>query len=84
MIYSGYRLIEDINLTVPGPDRVVRRTWRVRLFTLPWRPLAANRTEPTVLPDPSMYASGDMIIAHPETMRRIKDMLATQGKKANP
>lgn len=70
---AGLQLIANDILTIPGPDREVRRTWRERLFTIPWTPLKATRKEPTRIPDPNFYVDhiNNRIIAHPSVIDRI-------------
>tara|TARA_A100001201_G_scaffold143757_1_gene147266 strand:- start:17821 stop:18051 length:231 start_codon:yes stop_codon:yes gene_type:complete len=76
MLY-GKEIFENPNLTIQGPDR--RRTIKERLFSRPWRPFVAS--EPTRIPDPSVYASDKAIFAHPETARKMKDLIAAKAQK---
>lgn len=70
--FNGLRIHENHLLTVRGPDLVTRRSWVERIFSLPWRPLVASHVEPTFLPDPHVYRNGAVLIAHQDTIRRMK------------
>ena len=52
---QGIRVIDAPNLVVQKGFDTIRRTWRERLFTLPWRPLRATREVPHYEPDPNLY-----------------------------
>jgi hypothetical protein len=67
-------------LTNPALCKTVRRTWRERLLTLPWRPLVKTRTEP----DPHLYKvrqpedlygfvseGREFYVGHPATVRNL-------------
>lgn len=73
----GMRILENPHLTVPGVPYAVRRTWRERLFTRPWRPLQRDRMVTPMLPSRSCYILSDGSIAmHPETARALRAALA--------
>lgn len=70
------RFTENINLTVPGPLKTVPRTWRERLFSLPWRPLQATRQVQTYVPDPNVYRlENGMVVGHPVTIAQLRSKL---------
>ncbi len=63
---SGFGLLTNEHLTC---TKLVRRTWRERLFSLrPW-----VKDKPITVPDPRFYfiRGGNSILAHPETMRDL-------------
>lgn len=73
------RFSESVTLTVPGPIEIVARTWRERLFSLPWRPLQATRQVQTYVPDPNVYQLGNgLVVGHPVTIARLRAKLSTQ------
>lgn len=51
----GMDIYENPAMVVPGKPERVRRTWRERLFSLPWRPLQATRVVIPMVPDPQIY-----------------------------
>jgi hypothetical protein len=79
--FASVRLIESPYLTV-AVSFVVRRPWRERLFSRPWRP--CQRTRTVIQQEPSRGAlqlpNGD-IVMHPEMARRLRESLATRGKE---
>lgn len=82
-LFENFSCLENVNLTIPGPDQKtdheVKRSWKERLFTLPWRPFKKTRhyvsIRETRLPDPQYYIMGRNIIAHPATMQRLRNEL---------
>jgi hypothetical protein len=87
---AGYTLVEDMTLTVPGPivdeDRWVRRTWKERLFSRPWKPLISKKQitvkVQTYLPDPQHYFihKNKEIVGHPQTLQKLKQTTEEQEK----
>lgn len=79
--YTGFKVMPNPHLTVPGPDQIVARTWRERMFTWPWRPLQKTRRIPTMIPDPKVYATNTpemikiigypAVFGHPETLKHF-------------
>jgi hypothetical protein len=79
----GYRLLANINLTVPGPDLVVLLKFKERIFSWPWRPFQKTKVIKTVLPDPKIYVTStpemvkifgcETILGHPETLKHLKN-----------
>ena len=57
----------------------VRRTWRERLLSWPWKPWVAERLEITMAPDPNLYRAGAVIVGHPETIKAATAHLAAQA-----
>jgi hypothetical protein len=66
--FGGLKIIESVNcvsFTGKTLHREIPRTWKSRLFTLPWRPW--KKTEIISYPEtkPEMYRIGDTIAATP-------------------
>jgi len=80
----GVRVFLNEILTVPGDPARVRRTWRERLLSRPWRPLRAFKMIPTVKPDPSVYRTAQGLFMHPDTWRRIQRQMLAAEKKEQP
>jgi hypothetical protein len=66
-------------LTVAGPPVEIRRPWRERLFSLPWCPWQASRTETPQIPDPKPMLIGNLIFMHPDTWANLKRELDEHG-----
>lgn len=77
---NGLRVIESVLLTEAGKPYEVRRPWRERLFSRPWRPLQATRTVTPQIPMQGGYqlANGTLVM-HPETVRRIRETISENG-----
>jgi hypothetical protein len=72
----GVRIIESHIMTEAGEPYEVARTWRERLFSLPWRPLKATRTVVPQVPMRSVIklANGDLVM-HPAIAEEFKHKL---------
>ena len=66
-------------LTVAGPPVKVRRAWRERLFSRPWKPWRATRTVIPQIPDPHAMLVGNLLIMHPDTWARMRRELDERG-----
>lgn len=71
---SGFKIITNDHLMVDGEPIQIRRSWRERLFSRPWRPWAAVRTFIPKIPSPQIFEWGDTLIMHSETMRKFREM----------
>ena len=75
MTFGGLRVIESEWLTQDGEPVQVRRTWRERLFSRPWRPLQATRTViPQVPYQGAMTLGRDAVVMHPAIARQMREM----------
>lgn len=59
----------------------VRRSWRERLFTRPWRPRVRSKIVMvmTTVPDDTIYQRGNIYLMHPTTLQKLTAVLATTG-----
>lgn len=58
---------------IPMRPSIVKRSWKERLFTLPWTPLVATRTEfVNVLPPGKMLRNGDVIYCNPADYKNVQ------------
>jgi hypothetical protein len=72
--FYGLRIIESVHLVQDGEPYEVRRSWRDRLFTRPWRPLVRTRTVvPKVPYRGALGINSHTVAMHPETARRLRD-----------
>ena len=72
-LLPGINIVEDINLTLPGETIEVERSWKERLFTLPWRPFTKTKIKMLMLPSPELYLfrEHNLIVGHPETIKKL-------------
>ncbi len=74
--FWGLRVLESPYMEIDGPDVPVRRTWRDRLFSRPWRPWVATRLVRSRIPHPGFARiSPTTIVMHPETARVLHERL---------
>jgi hypothetical protein len=82
--FSGMRIIENANLTEPGEPVSVRRSWRERLFSRPWKPWQATRLVIPQIPYHGAIRLNDRtLIMHPGTLRELRKQLEGQSHNAN-
>lgn len=72
-----FNILENPFLVVDGESYEVPRTWKERLFTLPWHPFKRTKTIIPKVPNKNVYFAnnGTVCIAHPETARIIREKL---------
>jgi hypothetical protein len=73
--FTGLRIVETEMLTEPGEPIDVRRTWRERLFSRPWRPLRATKLFVPQVPMKTAMRVGNTLYMHPVTARAMRQML---------
>lgn len=74
-MFSGIRIIESASLTESGEPCEVRRSWRERLLSRPWRPLKATRTVILQVPMKGGVMIGKNTMAmHPDTLRQLRQL----------
>ena len=71
---NGSQIIESVWLT-DQVERVVRRTWRERLFTWPWRPWTTTKIVTVTVPSGRVLQIGNSLVMHPETSRQLRAAL---------
>lgn len=70
----GVRIMEDPNLVRDGAPRYVRRSWRERLFSRPWRPLQRTRIVTPKEPSPEVLRIRPGVVAmHPATAQALRE-----------
>lgn len=70
--FQGLKVIVNPNLTKPGPPEQVRRTWRERWTTWPWRPWVATKTVVPQVPDDQVYQVRGAFVMHPAVYHQLK------------
>ena len=74
MTFNGMRVIESPYLEQDGEPYEVRRSWRERLFTLPWRPFFVTRTiVPKVPYRGAVRLNATTVVMHPATLRELRE-----------
>jgi hypothetical protein len=63
------QIIEDSNMLEDGIPYEVPRTWKERLFSLPWTPRKKTRTVIPKIPSKSVVVFNGSLVMHPETAK---------------
>lgn len=75
-MFNGMRVIESPYLEQDGEPYTVRRTWRERLFSRPWRPLKATRVVVPRVPYRGAYSlNATTIVMHPAVLRELRQTM---------
>ncbi len=63
-------VIENEQLIVEVRSFESPRTWRERLFSIPWEPWILTKMTPSMIPDGDFYMleGGNTIMIHPDTL----------------
>ena len=69
----GLQIVENQDMVVEDGITIVKRSWRERIFSRPWRPLQRTKEIIRFVPDPYVYLIRDrnIIIAHPITVIKL-------------
>lgn len=70
--FHGLHVIESPYLLQDGKPYEVRRTWRERLFALPWQPFLRTRVVVPKVPHRGIVRLGTTLVVHPETLRLLR------------
>jgi len=71
---SGFAIYESQWCTV-SEEMEVNRTWKERLFSLPWKPMKKTKIITVDVPSPDLYMTENAIFGHPETIRKLREEL---------
>lgn len=83
--YAGLAFHESNSLTVPVGKKATWRSWRERLFTLPWRPWRKFNVTTLYGPDPDVYIVGSkIVVGHPVTLNKIKQAIENERTNSAP
>lgn len=73
MNFDGIEITTSVWLTEDGEPRQVRRSWRSRLFSRPWRPWKATFIEIPRVPSKSIYyLTPSCIVVHPAMLAELR------------
>ena len=75
VMLNGLRVVATPFLTEPGEPVEVRRTWKERLLTRPWRPFKATRTFVPQVPKKSAVIIGGTMLIHPVMLAVLREEL---------
>ena len=69
----GVKIIESLLMVEDGTPYEVKRFWRERLFSRPWRPLHPTRTVVPKVPKREALRMPDgSLVMHPELARELR------------
>ena len=80
----GFKMMESMSaVELCGTKPMdVKRSWKERLFSLPWRPWITHKTIQVPNYKPAMFRVGDMIIYHPALKKSIENSVIDWNSKA--
>ncbi len=76
--FSSYKIIEDINMVDIKTD-LIHRTWKERLFNIPWKPWIKIKVIKRKLPKQEFhiiknFTGEKIIVCHPFLVERLKKL----------
>lgn len=75
--WNGMRVLTSELLEQDGEPYTVRRTWRARLFSRPWRPFVATRTiVPRVPYQGALRLDASTLVMHPVAVELLRSLSA--------
>ena len=78
---DGVTILESVYLT-EDETQVIKRAWRERLFSWPWRPFQSTRNVVVKVPlSGAVWLSEKTLVMHPETLRNLRASL-NRGEKS--
>jgi hypothetical protein len=75
--FCGFNIIEDERMVENALPRLVRRAWRDRLFTRPWRPWRKHKTVIDKVAMQCAYQFDEGLVMHPEIAAKVRAALAS-------
>lgn len=83
--FTGMKIIPSVYLTEAGEPYPVRRSWRARLFSRPWRPWVAERMVTPQVPMNGGYRLADgSLVMHPAMIQQLHVQLASDSSFPPP
>lgn len=80
--FGDFLILVNANLVTREPEEV-KRTWKERLTTFPWRPWENTKIEPVDRPSKEIIRHGNRLIMHPivyEELKRQRDEVTGESK----
>lgn len=78
LIFNGFELRGN-SLLVVSKTTLEHRSWKERLFTLPWRPLKKEKHVTEWVGSNEVVRVGNVLYAHPDMIEKIKVQLSNKG-----
>lgn len=78
------KIIEDFNMLEDGEPHEEKRSWKERLFSLPWNPLKSTKTVVPKVPSRQVLILGDTVIVHPNMACILRNSNFRAGLDTNP
>lgn len=72
---NGIRIVTDSNMVEPGAAVEIKRTWKERLFTRPWKPFKTVKTIIPLVPITKVFMHDDGWIMHPDILEELKKQM---------
>jgi len=72
---NGYRVVENLSMTVNGEPIKVKRTWKERLLSWPWKPFKTHNITIPKIPSTEVIMFENSMIMHPEIAKKLKEAL---------
>jgi len=67
-----------------GDPYIEKRTWKERLFSLPWNPFKRTKTVVPKVPSKRVLVFSNTVIVHPEMARILRNSNFHGGLDTNP
>lgn len=77
MMFNGKHVITSLFMTEAGDPIEVRRGWRERLWSWPWRPWRRTRTIIPQMPSKTVYVTQNSIVIHPAMLDELRKLDGT-------
>jgi len=77
---DGFKIVTNIHMTIDHKYNI-KRTWKERLFTLPWKPLQKTRVIIMQVPSTEVIVNGNTLIMHPEIAKELKNQMNNEFKE---
>jgi len=72
-ILGRYKIISSLSMVKPK-KKVVKRSWKERLFSFPWHPFQKTKVVTYNVPDETVLKMDDKIICHPTIYEKILEI----------
>lgn len=82
MRIGALRVVERVHMTEAGEPVTVRRGWRDRWLSRPWRPWVATRIHVPQVPSRRIVQIGNSLVMHPAIARELRAELEARGLEA--
>lgn len=81
---NGYRVVENISMTLAGEAHKEKRTWKERLFSLPWNPFKSHNITIPQIPSTEVIMFENSMIMHPDIAEKLRIAIEKDKEKWTP